>query len=92
MNQQNESLPMKKVEFPEKSIFICVGSKCGKYKEIRKHLKEAIKDKGLKQEVEIFKMECTDRCKHAPILCVQPQNEWYSEASYRDIDEIVKEL
>ena len=90
--QQNEWRAMSKVEFPEKSIFVCVGSKCGKYKEIRKYLKESIKDKGLKHEVEIFKMECTDRCKHAPILSVQPQNDWYSETSYRDIDEIVKEL
>ncbi|MDZ7933556.1 MAG: (2Fe-2S) ferredoxin domain-containing protein [Emticicia sp.] len=83
---------MKKIDFPEKSIFICVGSKCGKYKEIRKHLKESIKDKGLKNEVEIFKIECTDRCKHAPILFVQPANEWYSETSSKDIDKIVANL
>ncbi len=83
---------MKKAGFPEKSIFICAGSKCGKYKEIKKYLKESIKDKGLKDEVEIFKIECTDRCKHAPIVSVQPQNDWYSETSYSDIDQIVAGL
>lgn len=80
---------MKRAGFPEKSIFICDGSKCGKYKEIRKYLKESLKAKGLKNEVEVFKMDCSDRCKHAPILSVQPANEWYSEISYKDVDDIV---
>jgi NADH:ubiquinone oxidoreductase subunit E len=83
---------MSKVKFPEKSIFVCVGDKCGKYKEIRKYLKESIKDRGLKQKVEIFKIECTDRCKHAPIMSVQPANAWYSETSYKDVEEIVNAL
>lgn len=83
---------MGKPEFPSKSIYVCAGSKCGKYKEIRKYLKESISANGLKKKVEVFKIECSDRCKHAPILCVQPENQWYSETSYRDIDEIVANL
>jgi (2Fe-2S) ferredoxin len=80
------------ISFPEKSIFICDGSKCGRHKEVRKHLKEAIKEHHLKDRVEIFKMECSDRCKHAPVLCVQPANEWYSEVTLRDTDKIITDL
>jgi (2Fe-2S) ferredoxin len=83
---------MSKLEFPNKSIYVCTGSKCGKYKEIRKYLKESINVNGLKKSVEIFKIECSDRCKYAPIVCVQPENQWYSETSYRDVDEIVANL
>ncbi|MCU0325093.1 MAG: (2Fe-2S) ferredoxin domain-containing protein [Spirosomaceae bacterium] len=83
---------MKKVHFPEKAIFVCDGSKCGKHKEVRKYLKECLKENGLKNEVEIFKMECSDRCKHAPIFSVQPANLWYSETSHKDIDEIIANL
>ncbi|MFC0184446.1 hypothetical protein SAMN04515674_10241 [Pseudarcicella hirudinis] len=79
---------MSRVQFPEKSIFICDGDKCGKYKEVRKFFKEAIKDAHLKDEVEVFKIECTDRCKHAPIMCFQPQNKWFYEVSIWKVQEI----
>jgi (2Fe-2S) ferredoxin len=26
-----------------------------------------------------LKTECTDRCKHAPVACLQPQNVWLIE-------------
>ncbi|WP_026998181.1 (2Fe-2S) ferredoxin domain-containing protein [Flectobacillus major] len=83
---------MSNLHFPEKSIFICDGSKCGKHKEIRKFLKEAIKDNGLKDRVEIVKIECTDRCKHAPILCFQPQNQWLSDTSIWEVEKVFKKL
>jgi (2Fe-2S) ferredoxin len=83
---------MSKPQFPKKSIFVCVGSKCGKHKEIRKYLKDSIKENGLKHELEIFKMECSDRCKHAPIVGVQPDNEWYAETKISDIDKIILNL
>ncbi|TAE40836.1 MAG: (2Fe-2S) ferredoxin domain-containing protein [Runella slithyformis] len=70
---------MSAVSFPKKSIFVCDGSKCGKHKEIKKYFKDAIKEAGLKDQVEVIKMECTDRCKHAPIVCLQPHNEWFAE-------------
>ncbi|MCU0341740.1 MAG: (2Fe-2S) ferredoxin domain-containing protein, partial [Spirosomaceae bacterium] len=82
---------MSKLHFPDKAIFLCDGSKCGKHKEIRRFLKDAIKEAGLKDDVEIVKIECTDRCKHAPIMCVQPANQWYSEVSLRQAQQIFEE-
>jgi (2Fe-2S) ferredoxin len=82
---------MSKLNFPDKAIFLCDGSKCGKHKEIRRFLKDAIKEAGLKDDVEIVKIECTDRCKYAPIMCVQPANRWYSEVSLRQAQQIFDE-
>ena len=83
---------MSHVTFPEKTILICDGSKCGKHKELRKFFKESIKDHGLKDEVEIVKIECTDRCKHAPIVCFQPQNQWLSEVTVWQADSLFKKF
>ncbi|MEA5257891.1 (2Fe-2S) ferredoxin domain-containing protein [Arcicella aquatica] len=79
-------------KFPEKSIFICDGSKCGKHKEVRKIFKDAIKENDLKDTVEIFKIECTDRCKQAPVMCFQPQNKWFTEVSMWKAEKIFKEM
>ncbi|QHT69485.1 (2Fe-2S) ferredoxin domain-containing protein [Rhodocytophaga rosea] len=83
---------MSKFHAPEKAIYVCVGSKCGKRggKDMCKELKDLIKEKGLKDEVEIVKTECTDRCKFAPILSVQPANVWLREYSEKDAPRILK--
>jgi (2Fe-2S) ferredoxin len=80
------------MNFPEKTIFVCDGSKCGKHKEVRKLFKESIKQHGLKDSVEIVKIECTDRCKHAPIVCVQPQNRWFGDVSIWQAEKIFKDM
>lgn len=84
---------MKKIEAPGKVIFICDGKKCGRYsKEIRKGFKEAIKDQGLKHEVQLVRMDCTDNCKCAPVICLQPQNQWIGEMDVNNIGGILKTL
>ena len=76
---------MGKKDFPVKAIFVCDGKKCGKYPEIKKYCKDAIKENGLKNEVELIKMDCTDRCKQAPVVCFQPANAWIIEVSEKEI-------
>ena len=80
------------LNFPEKTIFVCDGSKCGKHKEVRKQLKESIRDYGLKDTVELIKIDCTDRCKEAPIVCFQPQNRWFSNVTVRQVQSLFNEL
>lgn len=80
------------IHFPEKSVFMCAGSKCGRHKDVRKFIKEAIKEHHAKDRIEVFKMECSDRCKHAPVFCVQPDNKWYSDVSIADAEKIVQDL
>ncbi|MFC6997164.1 (2Fe-2S) ferredoxin domain-containing protein [Rufibacter roseus] len=66
------------IKAPLQVIYACSGSKCQKRggKDIRKMMREQLKMNGMKDEVEIIKTECTDRCKHGPIFCFQPQNLW----------------
>lgn len=64
---------------------MCMGSKCKKYnKEYYKELKDFLKEKHLHHQIEILKTECTGRCKHAPVACLQPQNIWLIEFSEKE--------
>ncbi len=83
---------MSKFHQPEKAIYVCVGSKCGKRggKDMCKELKDLIKHADLKDSVEIIKTECTDRCKYAPVLSVQPANVWFKEYDEKDAHRILK--
>jgi NADH:ubiquinone oxidoreductase subunit E len=83
---------MSKFHAPEKAIYVCTGSKCGKKggKAICKELRDLIKENGLKDEVEVIKTECTDRCKFAPILSIQPANIWLKEYDERDAPRVLK--
>lgn len=83
---------MSSVEFPKKALFLCNGSKCGKHKEIKKYFKTAIKEKNLNKTVEVFEMECSDRCKYAPILYVQPQNTWYDKVDLEIAEKVMKKI
>lgn len=83
---------MKKIDAPEKVIFICDGKKCGRYsKEIRKGFKELIKENGLKKEIELQYMDCTGNCKCAPVISLQPKNIWIGEIEERDVKVIFKQ-
>ncbi|MBA9078375.1 MULTISPECIES: (2Fe-2S) ferredoxin domain-containing protein [Rufibacter] len=78
---------------PKQVIYACAGSKCQKRggKEIRKEIRDQLKMAGLKDEVEIIKTECTDRCKHGPIFCLQPQNLWLHDMTEHQILQILRE-
>lgn len=71
---------------------MCDGSKCGKHKEVRRFLKESIRDHDLKGSVELVKIDCTDRCKEAPIVCFQPQNRWVGNVSIGQAQQLFNEL
>jgi (2Fe-2S) ferredoxin len=60
-------------------LYTCCGSKCKKRggKHLYKMLKEEIKSRGIKRNVQVIKTGCTDRCKHGPIVAAMPDNEWY---------------
>lgn len=79
---------------PEKIVYICSGSKCNKKgsKDLFKKLKSHLKKSGIK-DVELIKTECTDRCKLAPVLSLQPKNEWLMEYEEKSVfDKIIREI
>jgi (2Fe-2S) ferredoxin len=54
-----------------------------------KELKHLLKQEDLRDEIEIVKTECTDRCKFAPVLSVQPVNVWLKEYDEKDASKIL---
>ena len=68
---------------PQQVIYVCTGSKCKKKggKEISKLFRGMAKEAGFKDSVEIIKTDCTDRCKFAPVMSIQPQNIWLHDVN-----------
>jgi (2Fe-2S) ferredoxin len=68
---------------PQQVIYVCTGSKCKKKggKELSKLFRNMAKAAGLKDTVEIIKTDCTDRCKFAPVMSIQPQNIWLHDVN-----------
>ncbi len=60
-------------------------------KKVKDALKDAVKDAGLKGEVRVLETSCMDQCEHAAVVCVYPDNVFYSFVRLRDCDEIVQE-
>jgi NADH:ubiquinone oxidoreductase subunit E len=84
----------KKIEFPKKSIFLCQGSSCKEEgnKDLAKHLKHFIKENHLKNSCGVFKLGCIGKCKHAPIMSLQPKNQWFSNISEKDAEKITEDF
>jgi len=84
---------MKKIDAPDKVIFICDGKKCGKYSgEIRSSFRQAIKETGLKGEVQVVRMGCSDNCKCAPVISLQPHNIWIGDVEEKNVTALFKEF
>jgi NADH:ubiquinone oxidoreductase subunit E len=68
---------------------VCQGKDCKKAdKKLFKTLKSDVKRERLRR-TEVFKTKCLGRCKFAPVVAVQPANQW----CYRtDVDEVIKTI
>ncbi|MXV15017.1 (2Fe-2S) ferredoxin domain-containing protein [Hufsiella ginkgonis] len=85
---------MSKFEIPERVIFVCTGSKCEKRgsKYLYKSLKAYLKQKGMRDKLEVMEVDCTDRCKFAPVLTIQPDNIWLNEYTEKQVFKQVERL
>ncbi|WP_041537158.1 (2Fe-2S) ferredoxin domain-containing protein [Pseudopedobacter saltans] len=85
---------MSKFCIPEHVIYICTGSKCSKRggKECYKTLKSFLKDSKLRDKIELVRIECTDRCKFAPVLNFQPDNIWLKEYSEKEVLTVLSDI
>lgn len=84
---------MSKFETPEEVIYVCTGSKCAKRggKECFKSLKSYVKS-FKNRDIEVIRIECTDRCKFAPIINFQPKNLWLKEYTEKQVFKIIENL
>jgi len=81
-------------------IFCCVNERppdnpkgCCKRKgsaEILDYLKEAVHEKGLKNEVRVTATKCLGACSHGPSVVVYPEGVWYTVPTIKDAEEILE--
>ncbi|MGV3502357.1 MAG: (2Fe-2S) ferredoxin domain-containing protein [Adhaeribacter sp.] len=83
----------KTFHIPKQVIYVCTGSKCKKRggKEISKLFRSQIKDFRLGEEVEVIRTDCTDRCKFAPVMSFQPQNQWFHDVTEMQARQLFQE-
>ncbi|MEZ4458629.1 MAG: (2Fe-2S) ferredoxin domain-containing protein [bacterium] len=64
-------------------VMICQGKDCKKEgsKELAKAVKDCARELGLHRHTMIVKTKCTGSCKSAPVMCVQPSNQWVVKAT-----------
>lgn len=78
---------------PSKVLYICTGEKCKKRgsKEISKMLRDYVDDHDL-EGIDIIRTHCTDNCKHGPVVCLQPANEWHFHVDEHNAINLLKKL
>lgn len=50
-----------------------------------------LKECGLRKDVDVVRMGCSDNCKHAPVISIQPKNAWLGEVEEKQVARIVKD-
>jgi NADH:ubiquinone oxidoreductase subunit E len=84
---------MSKFTIPDKALYICTGSKCGKrggkamYKIAKAYAKH---HHGL--EIEVIRTDCTDRCDYAPVCALQPGNIWLKEYKEKEVLKLLESI
>ena len=85
---------MSKFTIPDRVLYVCTGSKCAKRggKSLYKLAKSFAKYHEGKEEIEVLRIECTDRCDYAPVCTIQPGNIWLKEYSEKEVLKLLKSL
>lgn len=83
---------MSKFTIPDRVLYICTGSKCAKRggKNLYKMAKAFAKHHEGEQDIEVLRIECTDRCDYAPVCTIQPGNIWLKEYSEKEVLKLLK--
>lgn len=74
-------------------VLVCGGTGChsSNSDEIRKKLKEKIKEEGMDDEIKVVMTGCFGLCESGPNVVVYPEGTFYSHVKASDVDEIVEE-
>jgi len=77
----------------KRRITVCAGTGCGAYGcgEIVSALREELKKRKLKEDVEIKVTGCHGFCERGPLLVINPQKLFYQKVQVEDVPEILSE-
>jgi (2Fe-2S) ferredoxin len=81
-----------KVRDYDAHVLICKGGDCKKRgsKDIRKALKDELRERGIARNVRVDSVDCLGLCKHGPNIIVYPTRTWYIGLRKEDVPEIVE--
>jgi (2Fe-2S) ferredoxin len=84
--------PGAKVRDHDAHVLVCGGEDCKKRgsKDVRRALKEELRERGMVGDVRLDSIDCLGFCKHGPNAVVYPGGTWYLGLAERDMPEIVE--
>ena len=80
-----------KVRDHDAHVLVCGGVDCKKRgsKDVRKALKEELRERGMVGDVRVDSVGCLGLCKHGPNAIVYPRGTWYLGLTKSDVREVV---
>jgi sirohydrochlorin cobaltochelatase len=90
LSHQTEVLKLRKINT---HVLVCKHKTCQKQgaKASVKALKRALKERDLRGQVMITKVDCLDQCGRGPVMVVYPDGVWYGGVDKETAGEIVRE-
>ena len=84
--------PGAKVRDYDAHVLICSGGDCKKRgsKDVRKTLRDELRERGMSGDVRIDYVDCLGLCKHGPNVVVYPARAWYLGLETGDVPEVVE--
>ncbi len=84
--------PGAKVRGYDAHVLVCRGGDCKKRgsRDVRKALKEELRERGLAGDVRVDSVDCFGLCKHGPNAVVYPSGTWYLGLGRGDVSEVVE--
>jgi (2Fe-2S) ferredoxin len=84
--------PAAKVRDYDAHVLVCKGGDCKKRgsKDVRKALKDELRERGRAQDIRIDSVDCFGLCKHGPNAVVYPGGTWYLGLEEDDVPEVVE--
>jgi (2Fe-2S) ferredoxin len=84
--------PAAKVREHDVHVLVCGSGDCKKRgsKEVRKVLKEELRERGMIGDVRVDSVDCLGLCKHGPNAVVYPGGIWYLGLTRSDVPEVVE--
>jgi (2Fe-2S) ferredoxin len=73
-------------------VLVCKGGDCKKRgsKDVRKALKDELRERGRVRDVRIDSVDCLGLCKHGPNAVVYPGGTWYVGLGGGNVPEVVE--